>query len=114
MAYPVGRHDRRIFLPSSRGRGPTQRRARSPYSRAPSGPLSRVSRPDRYDPCRSRPGAPQPTLRRRQSVFTLVFRREGRQARVVVVVVTSGEGGRHWIITAYIARKLAEGEVEWA
>jgi len=33
---------------------------------------------------------------------------------VVVVVVTSGEGGRHWIITAYIARKLAEGEVEWA
>jgi hypothetical protein len=33
---------------------------------------------------------------------------------VVVVVVTSGEDGRHWIITAYIARKLAEGEVEWA
>jgi hypothetical protein len=33
---------------------------------------------------------------------------------VVVVVVSSGEDGRHWIITAYIARKLAEGEVEWA
>lgn len=32
---------------------------------------------------------------------------------VIVVVVNSGEGGRHWIITAYIARKLAEGEVEW-
>ena len=31
---------------------------------------------------------------------------------VVVVVVSSGEG--HWIITAYITRKLAEGEVEWA
>ena len=33
---------------------------------------------------------------------------------VVVVVVNSGDDGRHWIITAYIARKLAEGEVEWA
>src|SRR5215470_16676269 len=29
---------------------------------------------------------------------------------VVVVVVSSGEDGRHWIITAYITRKLAEGE----
>jgi hypothetical protein len=33
---------------------------------------------------------------------------------VVVVVVSSGGDGRHWIITAYITRKLAEGEVEWA
>jgi hypothetical protein len=33
---------------------------------------------------------------------------------VVVVVVSSGEDGRHWITTAYITRKLAEGEVEWA
>jgi hypothetical protein len=33
---------------------------------------------------------------------------------VVVVVVSSGEDGGHWIITAYITRKLAEGEVEWA
>jgi hypothetical protein len=33
---------------------------------------------------------------------------------VVVVVVGSGEDGRHWIITAYITRKFAEGEVEWA
>ncbi len=32
---------------------------------------------------------------------------------VVVVVVSAAESGRHWIITAYIARKLAEGEVEW-
>jgi hypothetical protein len=29
---------------------------------------------------------------------------------VVVVVVSSGEDGRHWIITAYITRKLAEGD----
>src|SRR5262249_44717632 len=33
---------------------------------------------------------------------------------VVVVVVSSSDGGRHWIITVYITRKLAEGEVEWA
>jgi hypothetical protein len=32
---------------------------------------------------------------------------------VVVVVVSELARERHWIITAYIARKLAEGEVEW-
>ena len=32
---------------------------------------------------------------------------------VVVIVSESAPGGRHWIITAYIARKLAEGEIEW-
>lgn len=32
---------------------------------------------------------------------------------VVVVVSEPSPKGRHWIITAYIARKLAEGEVEW-
>ena len=32
---------------------------------------------------------------------------------VVVVVSDSGPDGRHWIITAYIARKLAEGAIEW-
>jgi hypothetical protein len=32
---------------------------------------------------------------------------------VVVVISESGSGGRHWIITAYLARKLAEGEIEW-
>jgi hypothetical protein len=31
----------------------------------------------------------------------------------VVVVVVSADS-RHWIITAYIARGLAAGEVEWA
>jgi hypothetical protein len=31
---------------------------------------------------------------------------------VVVVVVTAADG-RDWIITAYIARALAAGEVEW-
>jgi hypothetical protein len=33
---------------------------------------------------------------------------------VVVIVVSASDDDRHWIITAYIARKLAEGEVEWA
>jgi hypothetical protein len=33
---------------------------------------------------------------------------------VVVVVVTGSDSvSRHWIITAYIARKLAGGEIEW-
>jgi hypothetical protein len=38
--------------------------------------------------------------------------KEGKH--VVVVVVSDGGGGRHWIVTAYIARALAGGEVEWA
>ena len=32
---------------------------------------------------------------------------------VVVVVVSAAQPRRHWIITAYLARKLAEGEAEW-
>jgi hypothetical protein len=32
---------------------------------------------------------------------------------VVGVIVTDPGSNRHWIITAYIARRLAEGEVEW-
>jgi hypothetical protein len=32
---------------------------------------------------------------------------------VVVVVSEPDPRGRHWIITAYIARRLAEGGVEW-
>jgi hypothetical protein len=32
---------------------------------------------------------------------------------VVVVVVSESAKGRHWIITAYVARKLSEGEAEW-
>jgi len=31
----------------------------------------------------------------------------------VVVVVASEHSGRHWVMTAYLARKLAEGAVEW-
>ena len=38
--------------------------------------------------------------------------RGGRHV-VAVVVDDPGQGSRPWIITAYLARKLAEGEVEW-
>jgi hypothetical protein len=30
------------------------------------------------------------------------------------VVVSELDDSRHWMITAYIARELAAGEVEWA
>lgn len=38
-----------------------------------------------------------------------------RRGKHVVVVVVSelDPSERHWIITAYLARKLVEGEVEW-
>jgi hypothetical protein len=38
-----------------------------------------------------------------------------RQGKHVVVVVVSGSAPRerHWVVTAYIARRLAQGEIEW-
>ena len=38
-----------------------------------------------------------------------------RQGKYVVVVVVSepAPAERHWIVTAYITRRLANGEVEW-
>ena len=32
---------------------------------------------------------------------------------VVVVVINSATDGRCWVVTAYIARRVAEGEAEW-
>jgi hypothetical protein len=32
---------------------------------------------------------------------------------VVVIVSDAGPPARHWVITAYMARKLAEGRIEW-
>ncbi len=47
-------------------------------------------------------------------LFTRWFDTIRRGKFVVVVVITdSGEAERHWIITAYMARKLSKGEVEW-
>lgn len=39
--------------------------------------------------------------------------RDGKHV-VVVVVSDRAENVRHWVITAYIARRLAQGEVEWS
>lgn len=48
-------------------------------------------------------------------IFTRWFNSLRGGKHVVVVVVTDwAPDGRHWIITAYIARKLEGGEVEWA
>ena len=38
--------------------------------------------------------------------------RGGKHA--VIVVVSEVDAGRSWIITAYLARRLAEGEAEWS
>ena len=47
-------------------------------------------------------------------LFSRWFADIRRGKHVVVVVVSTAEvGGRHWIITAYLARALAEGAVEW-
>jgi hypothetical protein len=32
---------------------------------------------------------------------------------VVVVVVSGSDGSRHWVITAYMTRSLAAGEIKW-
>ena len=38
---------------------------------------------------------------------------KGGKHVVVVVVTDPADSGRHWVITAYIARRLAEGGTEW-
>lgn len=38
---------------------------------------------------------------------------KGGKYVVVIVVSDADSAGRHWVITAYMARKLAEGVVEW-
>ena len=61
-----------------------------------------------------------PDLVRRSARFgnALLFSRwytglRGGKHLVVVVVNEGKAGGRHWIITAYLARNLAGGEWEW-
>jgi len=36
-----------------------------------------------------------------------------RGGKHLVTVILSEPSGRHWMVTAYLARKLAEGVVEW-
>jgi hypothetical protein len=38
----------------------------------------------------------------------------GPGRKVIVVVSEPDPGTRHFVITAYLARKLAEGEVGWS
>jgi hypothetical protein len=37
----------------------------------------------------------------------------GGKHLVIVVITESGQLQRHWIITSYLARRLAGGETEW-
>jgi hypothetical protein len=48
-------------------------------------------------------------------LFTKWFEnvRGGKYMVIVVVSDITAKGDRHWIITAYIARKITEGEIEW-
>lgn len=48
-------------------------------------------------------------------LFARWFDDVGSGKNVVVVVVSDSEPNeRHWVITAYIAGKLAQGEIEWS
>lgn len=47
-------------------------------------------------------------------LFTRWFDNVQKGKFVIVVVVTDYKPNkRHWIVTAYIARKLSPGEIEW-
>jgi len=62
--------------------------------------------------------APDQVRRTERFVSARLFTRwfesvRGGKHVVVVIVGESAPSGRHWVITAYIARKLAKGEIEW-
>ena len=64
-------------------------------------------------------GDPDPVRRSSRFANARLFSRwfesiRGGKHVVVVIVSESAPGTRHWIITAYIARRLAQGEVEWS
>jgi hypothetical protein len=46
-------------------------------------------------------------------LFIRQFDIMGGKQVVVVVVTDTGLAHRHWIVTAYAARKLTEGVIEW-
>ena len=51
----------------------------------------------------------------RAKVFSRWYTDIHNGKHVVVVVVSEGAvGARHWIITAYLARRLGEGDTEWS
>lgn len=47
-------------------------------------------------------------------VFYRWFADVRHSKHVAVVVVSDPAGQRHWIITAYITRRIANGEIEWS
>ena len=47
-------------------------------------------------------------------LFSRWYTDPGGGKHVVVVVVTQAAPARHWVVTAYLARRLAGGEVEWS
>ena len=47
-------------------------------------------------------------------LFTRWFENVKQGKFVIVVVVTDqAPNTRHWVVTAYLTRKLAQGEIEW-
>jgi hypothetical protein len=46
-------------------------------------------------------------------LFIRQFDTIGGKYAVVVVVTDPGPSHRHWVVTAYLARKLSEGVLEW-
>ena len=49
-----------------------------------------------------------------ERLFSRLYTDLGRGRHVVVVVVTQNRNGaRHWIVTAYMARRLPRGGIEW-
>ena len=49
-----------------------------------------------------------------ERLFSRWYTDLGRGRHVVVVVVSQvSDPVRHWIVTAYIARRLSRGEIEW-
>jgi hypothetical protein len=74
--------------------------------------------PEHRDRISATLAAPDEVRRSRRFAAARLFSRwhsdlkEGKH--VVVVVVGLSDNSHYWIITAYIARRLAAGEVEWA
>lgn len=61
------------------------------------------------DPDEIRPSARTADAR----LFTRWYHNLHGGKHVVVVVVSHAADGRHWIVTAYVARRLVRGNVEW-
>jgi hypothetical protein len=62
------------------------------------------------DPDQVRRSARAPTAR----TFSRWFSDLDNGKHVVVVIILGGDpGGRNWVVTAYVARRLAGGDIEW-